>query len=115
MAITTVLFPRCPFPGRLKGHGRLVCGALDLSDAAAALGFLFLGNPEQLPCGDGSDKDSANLKLIDWQPDGTMDISDAVAMLSFLFIGGPPHPLAVPEAELTGCVRIAGCPDTCGG
>ena len=55
---------------------------------------------------------AANLKLLDWQPDGGIDISDAVASLSFLFLGVPPHAMA-PEAEPSGCVRIEGCPDKC--
>jgi hypothetical protein len=86
---------------------------LDISDAVATLGFLFLGSPAVLPCGDGSATDPANVSLADWQPDGAIDLSDAVSALSFLFLGGPPHALAVPGAEATGCVRIAGCSDRC--
>lgn len=92
-------------PGDANGDG-----GLDISDAVATLGFLFLGSPAQLPCGDGSASDPANLKLVDWQPDGAIDISDAVATLSFLFLGGRPHALA-PEADPEGCVRIEGCPE----
>jgi len=96
-------------PGDANGDG-----GLDISDAVAALGFLFLGNPEKLPCGDGSATDTANIQLIDWQPDAAIDISDAVGMLTFLFLGGPPHPLAVPGEETKSCVRIFGCQDHCG-
>ncbi len=96
-------------PGDANGDG-----TLDISDAVATLGFLFLGSPAGLPCGDGSATDPANVKLVDWQPDGTIDLSDGVAMLTFLFLGGDPHALAVPGAESTGCVRIVGCQDRCG-
>jgi parallel beta-helix repeat protein len=96
-------------PGDANGDG-----GLDISDAVAVLGVLFLGSAKGFPCGDGSMTDQGNLKLIDWQPDGAIDISDGVAMLSFLFLGGKPHTLA-PEADLNHCVRIAGCSDLCGG
>jgi parallel beta-helix repeat protein len=95
-------------PGDANGDG-----TLDISDAVATLGFLFLGSPKSLPCGDGSAADPANLKLIDWQRDGAIDISDAVAILSFLFLGSHPHALA-PEADQRGCVRIVGCLDHAG-
>jgi hypothetical protein len=87
---------------------------LDISDAVALLGFLFNGIPAALPCGDGSSTDPANVRLMDWQPDGKVDISDAVAMLSFLFLGGPPHTLGVPGSPRTGCVQIVWCTDFCG-
>jgi hypothetical protein len=85
---------------------------VDISDAVTTLGFLFLGSPGRLPCGDGSAADPANVGLLDWQPDGTIDLSDGVALLSFLFLGGQPHAL-VPQADAKGCVPIAGCPDSC--
>jgi hypothetical protein len=88
--------------------------SLDISDPVATLGFLFLGSPVALPCGDGRATNPANVQLVDWQPDGKVDISDAVAMLDFLFLGGRSHVLAVPGAESTGCVRIDGCTDSCG-
>ncbi len=86
-------------------------GQLDISDASCVLGFLFLGAPAQLPCGDGSNTDPANVALIDWQPDGSSDLSDAVSLLTFLFNGGAPHPAAVSGNEAQGCVEIVGCPD----
>jgi hypothetical protein len=95
-------------PGDSNGDG-----GLDLSDAVATLGLLFLGSPTAFPCGDGGSTDPANVKLVDWQPDAAIDLSDAVAALTFLFLGGPPHALAVPGAESTGCVRIPGCSDRC--
>ena len=90
-------------PGDTHGDG-----VVDLSDAVATLGFLFLGSPTLLPCGDGSASDPANLKLLDWQPDGGIDLSDAVATLSLLFLGGSPPALG------TECVRIEGCPEGAG-
>ena len=89
-------------------------GLLDISDSVATLGFLFLGSPAMLPCGGGNAADPANVALLDWQPDGAVDISDAVSMLSFLFLGGQAHAIAVPGAEMTGCVRIIDCSDRCG-
>lgn len=86
-------------------------GTLDISDAICVFGFLFLGTPEVLPCGDGSSGDPANVTLMDWQPDGAVDISDGVGLLQFLFSGGSPHPSAVPGMEREGCLPIAGCPD----
>jgi ELWxxDGT repeat protein len=106
---TEVIVGGLRLPGDANGDG-----GLDISDAVATLGFLFLGSPTKLPCGDGSATDPANLKLIDWQRDGAIDISDAIAMLSFLFLGGPPHALAVPGAETKSCVRIVGCSEHAG-
>jgi hypothetical protein len=88
-------------------------GGLDLSDAVTALGFLFLGSPKSLPCGDGTSSDPGNISLLDWQPDGKIDISDAIATLTFLFVGGSPHALAVPGSETRSCVPISGCLDSC--
>ena len=103
-----------PAPG-----GRVLPGdangdkSLDISDAVATLGFLFLGSPAKLPCGDGTSIDPGNISLLDWQPDGSIDISDAVAVLSFLFIGGQAHALAIPGAGTKNCVRMVGCADAC--
>jgi hypothetical protein len=81
--------------------------ALDVSDAICLLGFLFLGNPADLPCGDGTSSDSANTILLDCNGDGTLDLSDGVCVLTYLFAGGPPPVLG------TECVSIPGCPDVC--
>ncbi len=86
-------------------------GTVDVPDAVATLGFLFLGKPEKLPCGDGSENDAGNIALADWQGDGRIDIADAVSTLSFLFLGGDRHRLAVPGAEES-CVRIEGCSES---
>jgi hypothetical protein len=84
-------------------------GKFDVSDCVSLLGFLFLGNPARLPCGDGSAGDPANKGLADHNGDGAIDVSDVVAALSYLFQGGPP-----PRAGET-CVPIEGCPAMSGG
>ena len=75
-------------------------GAFDLSDVVHLLGFLFQGNPEDLPCSTVA----ANLLLMDCNQDGSLDLSDAVYKLAFLFQGGPP-----PE-QGEGCTVIVDCP-----
>jgi len=85
-------------------------GALDLSDALCLLGYFFLGSPEQLPCGEGTSDDPANLALLDWSGDGAIDLSDPVGKLAWLFSGGSPHPAF---EGLNTCIPIAGCPDLC--
>jgi len=82
-------------------------GHIDISDPICLLSFLFLGQPSQLPCGDGSKEDLANIDLLDSNGDGELDLSDAVGIILFLFVGGPP-----PEQGLE-CKRIEGCPDVC--
>jgi hypothetical protein len=83
-------------------------GAVDISDAISLLGFLFLGSPSALPCGDGTADDPANEALVDWNGDGGVDLSDAVGLLGRLFLGGPLHTLG---AE---CLEIDDCPEACG-
>jgi hypothetical protein len=56
-------------------------GRIDISDAIAALGHLFLGSPAG-PCLDALDSDNG----------GTLDITDPVYLLNFLFAGGPAPP-----------------------
>ena len=82
-------------------------GKLDISDAICLLGFLFLGSPSALPCGDGLAAHAANLALLDHQGTGAIDLSDAVALLNYLFGSGSPPSMG------TDCVSIQGCPDKC--
>ena len=82
-------------------------GELNISDAIALLGFLFLGAGETLPCGDGSLEDEGNRLLLDSTGDGAVDIADAVYTLNYLFLGGMNPALG------TSCVRIAGCREVC--
>ena len=58
--------------------------ALDISDAVAALGYLFLG--AAAPCRDALDSDD----------NGSIDISDPIFLLSFVFQGGPEPPPPFP-------------------
>ncbi|MBI4602899.1 MAG: hypothetical protein HY721_13155 [Planctomycetes bacterium] len=51
---------------------------LDISDAVCVLGFLFLGSPRALPCGDGSAGDGPSVELLDCNGDGRVDISDGI-------------------------------------
>jgi hypothetical protein len=82
-------------------------GKLDIADPVCLLGYLFLGRPESLPCGDGTLNDPGNQLLEDFNGEG-VDLSDAVAGLLFLFGDSPPHPLGQT------CTPIPGCSPKCG-
>ena len=82
-------------------------GALDISDGVCLLGHLFQGNPEQLPCGDGSVSDPANTTLLDSNGDGSLDLSDPVRLFRFLFGGALPPTLGIE------CVTINTCSHRC--
>jgi hypothetical protein len=79
-------------------------GAFDLSDVVHLLGFLFQGNPEDLPCSTVA----ANLALMDCNQDDGIDLSDAIYKLAFLFQGG------LPPVQGDGCTVIADCPQNQG-
>ncbi len=81
---------------------------VDLSDAVCLLGFLFLGTPETLPCGDGTGAHAGNRDLLDWNNDKNADLSDAVGLLAYLFQGGARHALGETCRTLGG-----GCPQVC--
>jgi hypothetical protein len=90
---------------------------LDMSDSISLLGFLFLGTPGRLPCGEtGSTAETANITLLDWNGDGRVDMSDAVASLNWMFnqavTGQAPHVLDTRGDGAT-CIRIVGCPHKC--
>ena len=57
-------------------------GKADLSDAVAALGFLFLGTPQKLACD----------KSADVNDDGNLDLTDPIGLLDHLFLGAPAPP-----------------------
>ena len=80
---------------------------LDVSDASCLLGFLFLGRPGDLPCGDGSGDDPGNIVLADCNSDDQLDLSDGVCILNHLFNGRPP------PAGGASCLLIEGCPESC--
>jgi hypothetical protein len=80
-------------------------GEVDISDAVATLGVLFLGQGE-VTCNDAADAND----------DGVVDISDAVATLGVLFLGQGEIPLpgmyaCGPDPTLDGltCVSSAAC------
>ncbi|MBI4605589.1 MAG: hypothetical protein HY721_26795, partial [Planctomycetes bacterium] len=107
---TVLIEERPPPPDPMSVPGDVNRDAkLDISDAVALLGHLFLGSPSELPCGDGTLFDPANLALLSSNGDADVDLSDAVYVLLYLFAGGPP------PARGAGCVAFPGCPDTCGG
>ncbi|MBI4603120.1 MAG: hypothetical protein HY721_14270 [Planctomycetes bacterium] len=82
---------------RLCGTPRLEAGfrrgdansdrRVNISDAIATFGYLFLGSAEPL-CLDAADADDT----------GRVDITDGIYVLNFLFLGGRPIPAPGPEA-----------------
>ncbi len=79
------------YVGRGGIRGDCNCdGVLDISDASAQLGFLFLGN-RRCCCFLGLD---ANF-------DSVGDISDPLAVLAFLFLGSRPPPPPFPEPGIS--------------
>ncbi len=64
-------------------------GKVDISDAIATLGYLFLGGLERI-CLDAADAND----------DGEVNISDPIYLLEHLFLGGKPPPPPYPEAGL---------------
>lgn len=81
-------------------------GNLEITDAIATLGYLFLGQPANLGCEDAGDADD----------DGDIQINDAVYVLSYLFLGGPAPkpPFGACGFDLTpdgkSCGTFLGCP-----
>lgn len=79
-------------------------GGIDISDAVAILGALFLGHA-QLGC-----LDAANVNL-----DATVDLTDAVYLLGSLFLGNLPE-LPAPDCSRStepaslGCDFYDSCP-----
>jgi hypothetical protein len=59
---------------------------VDISDAIAHLGFLFVGNSEP-----------AVIEAADINGDTEIDISDPIYLLAYLFAGGPPPPAPFPD------------------
>ena len=72
------------------------------------LGFLFLGQPQSLPCG-AEVSAPGNIELLDWHPDGAVNIADVLRLLRFLFVDGPRHPLSIPGNERVGLVDFPAC------
>ncbi len=95
------------FPGSPPGDPSVVCslallntfhrgdsntdGKVDLSDAVAIFGFLFLGGPSP-----------SCLEAANANNDPKLDISDGIYILSFLFSGGPAPPSPGPPPGACG-------------
>ena len=62
-------------------------GELNIADAVAALGQLFLGDPASPTCPEA----------LDANDDGALDLSDPVSVLEFLFLGRAALPAPFPE------------------
>ena len=87
-------------------------GELDLSDGIELLGFLILGEPDRLPCGNGTADEPSNQALLDSNGDDLVDLGDAIHVLGYLF--GVCHTEICPTPiGGTECVVIAGRPDIC--
>jgi PKD repeat protein len=64
-------------------------GVVELTDVINLIGFLFLGNPQNLDCFDAADADDT----------GVVELTDAIVEIGWLFLGSPtdlpaPGPLA---------------------
>jgi parallel beta-helix repeat protein len=79
-------------------------GKVDISDAIAVLGYLFLGGAEP-SCLESANADDTSV----------LDLTDAVYLLGHLFLGGPAPPAPYPgcgldgTADALGCERFDGC------
>ena len=82
-------------------------GTVNLSDAIHLVIFLFLGNIESLPCGDGSVEAAAKVSLLDPNGSQFVDIADALYNLVYMFGFGPA------PGQGDECMRIINCPDLC--
>jgi polyhydroxybutyrate depolymerase len=83
-------------------------GEMNIADAIAILGWLFLNEPPELAC----------RKSADVNDSGEIDISDAISLLGFEFLGGQAPPEPYPSCgtdaspDKLWCVSSASCLDT---
>lgn len=82
-------------------------GTLEIGDAVALLDHLY-GGGRELPCEGATIAVGANRSLLDLDGNTSVDVTDVLVLLNFLFSDGPEPALG------SFCVRIEGCPDTCG-
>ncbi len=82
-------------------------GIVDISDVLCVIGHLFVGNPSDLPCGDGSTTHTSNVRLLDFNGDQVIDLSDGIAEIMYLFLGEAEHVLG------TDCIYIDQCLPVC--
>jgi hypothetical protein len=86
-------------------------GSVDIADALCILGHLFSGEPAELPCGDHSMNDFANVELLDGNGDEALDLSDGIHLLGYLFLGSDPPVLGERCRVFAGCPAVDGvCP-----
>jgi hypothetical protein len=80
-------------------------GAVDISDAIAILGFLFLGTPNSLPCKVAADTNDSE----------GVDLSDSVFLLNYLFLGTAALVQPFPDCGIDPTPDALGCDSyTCG-
>jgi hypothetical protein len=75
-------------------------GRVDISDAVATLGYLFLGAPGPA-CHD----------RMDASDDGRLDVTDPIRILSYLFLTGTPLPPPFPESGVDPSADALPCPE----
>jgi hypothetical protein len=86
-------------------------GTVDISDAVAILGYLFLGTPSGFGCLEAADIDGG----------GEVNISDPIGLLGHLFLGDPPPAAPYPGCgegatpPVLGCETFAPCGGAGGG
>ena len=83
-------------------------GRVNLSDATQLLKSLFSNTANSPPCEDDL-RAPSNVALLDADGNGVLMLTDAIHLLRYLFQRGPMPALGVE------CVRVAGCPERCGG
>lgn len=84
--VTGSILVRSPGPVLFRRGDANCDGLVDLSDAVAALNWMFTGGPRPC-CVEGADTND----------DGGIDVSDAVFLLLWRFVGGSPPPLPGPD------------------
>jgi len=97
-----------PVGGRQLPGDSTQDGLIDISDAIHLIRRLFVDGAEELPCEGVDLEDAGNLTLFDVNGSGGVEIADPIYLLDFLFREGP-----APTGGVR-CVRIVGCPSTCG-
>ena len=85
-------------------------GTVAISDAICLFSYLFLGEPEELPCQDTTEFRSSPLtEYLDWNGNDQIEIGDGIATLQWLFADGFGHHMG-PDCNFawhcgTYCVR----------
>jgi parallel beta-helix repeat protein len=74
-------------------------GSTDVTDAIVILGFLYLGDPGELPCRRSADTDE----------NAEIEITDAISLLEWLFLGGPPPGVPVEACGFGARPEVLSC------